>query len=209
HLNEKYVSLTIDDFPNINDLNVSIQILDILKKYDAHCTFFTIGSHVLKYEANLIDDLFKRISVENHELGNHGWRDEMALKLSKFELEKQINDTHTVITKNKHFNHKNLWNWFRPGHGYFNSTILEVCKKLNHKLVLGSIYPYDPQLKYSRWNSSFIKYKLYSGAIIILHDRLATVRTLELVLPEIIKQNYQIVTLTKLYQLSKTSLRPD
>ncbi|CAF3446261.1 unnamed protein product [Rotaria sp. Silwood1] len=196
--NLQYIALTIDDFPNINDLSISFRLLDILRLYNARCTFFTIGSHIEKYESSSqIRKLFERLIADGHEIGNHGWRDEQAIRLSREELEQQIINTEKTINKYTSLNTK----WFRPGSGFFNQTMIQICTNLGYRLVLGSIYPYDPQIPNSRLNSFFIENKLYSGAIVILHDRLATIETLQRVLPAIQKRAFHVVTLTKLMNL--------
>jgi len=197
--NLRYISLTIDDFPNINDLSISFDILDILRLYNAKCTFFLIGSHIQKYEnSSRIQTLFERLIADGHEIGNHGWRDEQAIRLPERELEQQIIDTEKIIS-----NHTNSFKkkWFRPGSGYFNQTMIRLCTRLGYRLVLGSIYPYDPQIPNPKLNSRFIEYKLYPGGIVILHDRLVTIETLQRVLPAIQRQNFQVVTLTELMDL--------
>ncbi|CAF1214601.1 unnamed protein product [Rotaria sp. Silwood1] len=196
--NLQYIALTIDDFPNINDLSISFRLLDILRLHNARCTFFTIGSHIEKYESSSqIRKLFERLIADGHEIGNHGWRDEQAIRLSREELEQQIINTEKTINKYTSLNTK----WFRPGSGFFNQTMIQICTNLGYRLVLGSIYPYDPQIPNSRLNSFFIEHKLYSGAIVILHDRLATIETLQRVLPAIQKRAFHVVTLTQLMNL--------
>lgn len=204
--NLRYVALTIDDFPNPSNLSISFQILDILRTYNARCTFFFIGSHVKKYQnSSEIDQLFERITADGHEIGNHGWRDEKAVRLSEKELEDQIIDTENIIQ-----NHTTSFErkWFRPGSGFFNQTMIRLCTRLGYRLVLGSIYPHDPQMPHPRLNSRFIQLKLHSGAIIILHDRLATIETLQRVLPMIQRQNFQIVTLTELSDMKTRAIDP-
>jgi len=192
------IALTIDDFPNLNDLSISFHLLDILRLYNARCTFFTIGSHIEKYEnSSRIRILFERLIADGHELGNHGWRDEKAICLSEKELEKQINDTQEIIHNYTSLNNK----WFRPGSGFFNRTMIQLCTKLGYRLVLGSIYPHDPHISFPKLNSFFIEHKLYPGAIVILHDRLATIETLQRLLPAIQKRNFHVVTLTQLMDL--------
>jgi peptidoglycan/xylan/chitin deacetylase (PgdA/CDA1 family) len=56
-------------------------------------------------------------------------------------------------------------------------------------------------MPHPRLNSHFIEYKLYPGAIVILHDRFVTIETLERVLPVIQRKNFQVVTLTQLTDL--------
>jgi len=79
--------------------------------------------------------------------------------------------------------------------------MIQICTNLGYRIVLGSIYPYDPQLPHPRLNSRFIEYKLHPGAIVILHDRFATIETLQRVLPAIKRQHFHVVTLTQLMDL--------
>ena len=194
-----YLALTIDDFPNSQNLSVSFQLLDLLRQYDAKCTFFTIGSNVDRYgDSGELKTLFERIETDGHELGNHGWRDEQAIRLSPEALEEQILHTQTIMSN---ASPSRATKWFRPGSGFFNRTMINLCTRLGYRLVLGSIYPYDPQIPYSTLNSFYIQSKLYPGAIIILHDRQATIATLERVLPAITQRAFRLVTLTELIEM--------
>jgi peptidoglycan/xylan/chitin deacetylase (PgdA/CDA1 family) len=60
---QKAVWLTIDDGPHPED---TPQLLELLKKHDAHATFFVIGRHVQKYP-----ELARAILRGGHTLGNH------------------------------------------------------------------------------------------------------------------------------------------
>jgi len=80
------IALTFDDGP---DPRWTPQILDLLKRYNAHATFFVIGSKVNDYP-----DLTRRILAEGHEIGSHtythveiatvpAWRRRLELTLSQ------------------------------------------------------------------------------------------------------------------------------
>ncbi|MEU9867115.1 glycosyltransferase [Actinomadura sp. NPDC048021] len=59
----KTIALTFDDGP---DPEWTPRILDVLRRHDAHATFFTVGSHVAREPA-----LTRRILREGHEIGSH------------------------------------------------------------------------------------------------------------------------------------------
>jgi chitin deacetylase len=63
--NRKVLALTFDDGPCPNSTE---KILDLLKKYKSKATFFVLGMHIEKYP-----EIFKRIYLEGHEIGNHSW----------------------------------------------------------------------------------------------------------------------------------------
>src|SRR5262245_51050963 len=76
------VALTIDDGP---DGVTTPKILDILKKYQAHATFFMISSRVKENE-KLVD----QVLAEQHEVANHMTVDQPSIDLSPAEFEQQL-----------------------------------------------------------------------------------------------------------------------
>ena len=68
-IKEKYnldvIALTIDDGP-ANPYTE--EMLDILKKYGIHATFFLIGQNAERYP-----NIVRRIWAEGHEIGNHSY----------------------------------------------------------------------------------------------------------------------------------------
>ena len=62
HSSGSVVYLTFDDGPSAN----TIKILDLLKKYNAHATFFVIGSNIPGNEA-----ILKRMADEGHTIAVH------------------------------------------------------------------------------------------------------------------------------------------
>jgi peptidoglycan-N-acetylglucosamine deacetylase len=76
------VALTFDDGP---DPRWTPRILDILRAYGAHATFFVIGSEAVKHPG-----LLARIRAEGHEIGNHTYTHPVALEQApewRFSLE--------------------------------------------------------------------------------------------------------------------------
>src|SRR6185437_14834963 len=61
--------------------------------------------------------------------------------------------------------------FFRPGSGFFSSRMRELLAGLKYQLVLGDIYPHDPQIPYPAVNAAHILSMLKPGGIIICHDR--------------------------------------
>ena len=78
---EKKVALSFDAAWGNEDTK---QILDILKKYDIHVTFFMTGGWVEKYP----DDV-KAIHAAGHDLGNHSANHKNMSQLSNEEKTKE------------------------------------------------------------------------------------------------------------------------
>ena len=192
----KVVALTIDDGPS----EYTDEIMDILKDNHATATFFIIGSHVSGREETL-----RNIVHHGNELGNHAMRDEPSRSLSDATLFKEIKSVETIIDDAYSAVSPNLpGKYFRPGSGFFNERMRKLLDRLGYRLVLGSIYPHDPQIPYWRINARHVLSMLRPGAIIICHDRRSwTAPMLRKVLPQIRRRGYRVTTVTGLLRAAK------
>jgi peptidoglycan/xylan/chitin deacetylase (PgdA/CDA1 family) len=188
----KIIALTIDDAPSA----YTAEIMDILKENDAHATFFVIGGHVPGRE-----DVLTELVKKGHELGNHAMHDEPSVKLADSELIHQIDAVDGMI--NTAYASAGVDThpprYFRPGSGFFSKRMRARIDMLRYRIVLGDIYPHDPQIPYWRVNSAHILSMLKPGGIIICHDRRSwTVPMLRKVIPEMKRRGYQITTVSGL-----------
>lgn len=189
---QRSVMLTIDDSPSSS----TAEILDLLKQYQATATFFCIGSQMIKdpkikdskikdsriqdsriEDSNGTDLVLDRIVQEGHTLGNHTMYDRASWKLPIETLKAEIIEVDELIESvYKRNGLKRVHRWFRPGSGFFNRKMIEVCKELKYRIVLGSIYPFDPQIKSTLYVYWFLRLKSWwhryePGHIAIVHDR--------------------------------------
>ncbi|KAF9699344.1 hypothetical protein EKO04_002459 [Ascochyta lentis] len=188
---QKIVALTIDDAPSQN----TKEILSILEANDAHATFFIIGSHVPGHET-----ILETIVHQGHELGNHAMRDEPSRSLSDTTLVEQIHTVEEILTAAYSSAGRTFpTRYFRPGSGFFSTKMRSTLQRLGYRLVLGDIYPHDPQIPYWKLNANHILSMLHPGGIIICHDgREWTAPMLRKVLPEMKRRGYRVVTVTEL-----------
>ena len=182
------VALTIDDGP---DPATTPALLDVLARHEAHATFFIIASRVPGNEGVL-----RRMVAEGHELGNHLWRDEPSLRLEPAEFERQLVASDDVLSAFAPME------WLRPGSGKYDARMLETIEEHGYRCALGSVYPFDPQIRWSWFSRRFILSTVEAGSVVILHDWGAkgrrTLETLTNVLPELRKRGLRVVTLTEL-----------
>ena len=188
---EKIVALTIDDAPSAH----TREIIELLRANDARATFFVIGSQVEGRE-----DRLREVIRAGNELGNHAMHDEPSRSLSDDALEAEIYAVRDMLMKayeDEGIDPPNTY--FRPGSGFFSDRMRKLVDKLGYRLVLGSIYPHDPQISYPNVNANHILSMLRPGAIIICHDRRSwTIPMLRKVLPEARRRGYRFVTVTEL-----------
>ncbi|KAI4252969.1 MAG: hypothetical protein L6R42_007757 [Xanthoria sp. 1 TBL-2021] len=193
---KKIIALTIDDAPS----GFTEEIMEILAANGATAAFFVIGSQV-KGREGILRDLVRN----GHELGNHAMYDEPSRALSDDALMSQITSVEKMIHKayaSVGLNPSSRY--LRPGSGFFHDRMRRVVQRLGYRLVLGSIYPHDPQIPYWRVNARHILSMLRSGGIVICHDRRKwTAPMLRKVLPEMTRRGYRVVSLSGLLAEAK------
>lgn len=182
---DKIIAFTFDDGPSYN----TIKIVNTLVKYDSKATFFLVGNQVEKY-AKTMDVLVKN----GMDIGNHTYSHKELTKLRDKEILKEIDLTNEVI-----YNKTGIKPMFlRPSYGAMNKRI----KKLSTMPII--VWNIDT-LDWKYHNSNKIKDKILKyvsdGDIILMHDTyVATLNAVEMVIPELKKQGYKIVSVSELFK---------
>lgn len=181
------IALTFDDGPSPE---ITPQVLDILAKHQARATFYVVGSRVAGHEAML-----RRIHHDGHEIGNHSWNHPDLSKLSPEEVQSQLAMTQRAIADAGVPAPKTL----RPPYGAVN----EMVAAHNHLSVIR--WNVDPE-DWKGGDASKIAEHMVTtarpGAIILLHDTYpATAAAVDQAIP-VLKQQYQLVTVSQLLNLS-------
>ncbi len=188
---EQAIAMTIDDGP---DPAGTPAILAALGEHGARATFFLISSRVNGQEA-----LVRRIVTEGHEIGNHLTREERSMSLPPEAFAAAVGEAGATLGAFAPVR------WLRPGGGLFNAAMLGSIERAGYRCALGSIYPFDSQLRSSGVAAAYILANARPGAVVILHDAGArgprTAETLRRVLPELRARGYRVVTLTELDSL--------
>jgi len=190
--NERVVALTIDDGP---DEVTTPEMLDLLRRHEAHATFFLFTSRVAGNE-----DLVAEALKDNHELGNHLATDKPSILLDPADFERQLMESHATLGQ---FAQVRL---FRPGSGWYNARMLAILAKHGYRCVLGSLYPFDPQTRSASFAASYVLGNVRPGSVIVLHDHGArgrrTTAALTLILPELRRRGYRVLTVSELLSYS-------
>ncbi len=188
---EPVVALTIDDGP---DPIGTPRILDVLDQHDARATFFLITSHIPGNE-----EVVFRAVEEGHELANHLTADERSILLSPSEFERKLLESHDVLSRFADVH------WFRPGSGWYNAEMLSILHEHGYRCVLGSVYPFDPQIPSAWFAARYVLRNVRPGSIIVLHDYGGrgerTASALATILPELNRRGFRVVTLSELLEL--------
>ena len=185
------IALTIDDSP---DTKTTRQILNVLAQHDVVATFFPVSNELAKN--NTIAKAFVR---EGHEIGNHLTEDRPSIQL-KENFASDLKKAHQTLSK------YTTVRWLRPGGGWCNKEMVDIARKYNHQVALGSVWSYDTHISSANFAAWFILANTKPGSIIVLHDigqrGERTVTTLQKVIPKLKQKGYRFVTLTELFNNS-------
>lgn len=177
------VALTYDDGPS----KYTAEILDVLKENNSAATFFVLGMQVNKY-----DEVILRMVEEGNQVGNHSYDHKRLTTLNDEELHNQINVTDDLIYKTA------LYKPFvmRPPYG---STNEELEKKLQKPIINWSVDTRDWESRNTEAIVDIVLKNVKDGDIILMHDLYKTsLEASKIIIPELIKRGYQLVTVSEL-----------
>lgn len=180
------IALTFDDGPS----QYTLKIAELLYQYDANATFFVLGNKVKHYQESL-----KKVLEYNNEIGNHSYNHKSLVKLSLEDMKKQIIDTNTIVKETLNYDIRLL----RPTYGYLNNTIK---KNSGMEIVLWNVDTEDWKLRNGEKIAQKALHDIKDGKIILMHDIYkSTLEALKIILPELKKRGYQIVTVSELKEI--------
>lgn len=191
------VALTFDDGPHSRNTD---DIVNILSKYNAHATFFMLGSNVVKYP-----DVVKRVYDAENEIGIHTWSHKELTKLSSDEIKNEVNNTASEIEKIT----GKIPILVRPPYGSINE---KVRNAIDNPLILWNIDSLDWKSRNKEKIVPLVLNDVQDGDIVLLHDiHSTTVPAVEEILKYLVENDYQIITVSQMlnakgYDLSKTRI---
>ena len=189
------VALTFDDGPSPL---FTPKILALLKQYQAHATFFVLGRKVEKYPGLVQAEL-----RAGHEVGNHSYSHPYLTKSSQFNLEKEVERTDMALDL---LGCPKKGRLIRPPFSAFDDRLTTYIAHKQQHLALWSIDSGDWQGLGSEAIVKNVLTRVKNGSIVIFHDsdekdqadRTPTVEALEVILPALKAEGYELVTVSEL-----------
>lgn len=181
------IALSFDDGPDMN--GSSKKILDVLEKYNARATFFTVGENAEYNPENLKRKVQLGCEIGNHTYNHkHYGKDVTASDIIKCSdvIEEIIGIRPTV---------------FRATGGITTSEIKKVCKQEGMSLYYWTI---DTEDWKSRNTNKILKeaLKAKDGDIILMHDIYPeTAKAVKKLIPKLQKKGFQFVTVSELVKI--------
>lgn len=182
--NKKLVAFTFDDGPS----QYYDDLLDILKENGMHATFFVWGKN---YNSSY-EDVMKRVVAEGCEFGNHTWSHPYLTKLDEAGIAEEVEKTRALLEELT-----GVQNFLvRPPYG---SSDMKVQMSVNAPMINWSVDSGD-------WNNGSyesvyenVMSKVKDGDIVLMHASYAyTVEAVRTMIPELIADGYQIVSVSEL-----------
>lgn len=194
---KKIIALTFDDGPSNMNTN---RILDVLEKYHARATFFVIGKRIQNHEAVVA----RAISL-GCEIGSHTWGHSDFTKYPKSALIDSLEKTDAAMVANFDY-HMTL---FRPPYASINEDVEEGAAAMGYAMILWSGSSHDWSIEDADKIYKNTMACVADGAIVLFHDLYPfTAEAIERIVPELITQGYQLVTVSELMAMDEKPVAP-
>ena len=151
-----------------------------------------VGNKVKYYS----DTINKSISYGN-EIGNHSYNHKSLNHLSKEDFLYQLNTTQNIIYEVSGYTPKYL----RPTYGNVSKSLREYTPL---EIVLWNVDPEDWKYKNSKTIAKRVLNKVKDESVVLMHDtKERTLNALKIIIPELKKQGYQLVTISELKEVQE------
>lgn len=179
----KMAALTFDDGPS----SFTDRLLDCLEANNAKATFFLVGE-----EASYFPEQVKRIDSLGCEIGNHSYSHTDFTTLDSDGIVSEISRTDDLIMELTGHTSTLL----RPPYGAVNDTVISL---VTSPMILWSIDTEDWETLDAQKTVDNVLSQVEDGSIVLMHDIYSqTVDAAEIIIPRLIKEGYELVTVSEL-----------
>lgn len=184
------VALTFDDGPG----KYTDRVLSCLEKHGVRATFFVQGKNVAGYKNTL-----KRAVDLGCEIGNHTYSHVKLTASNGSTIANQISSTNTAV-----YNATGVYpKLYRPPYGSYNSSVLS---RIAMPAIMWSVDTLDWKTRNAAKTLKSVQQNTTDGAIILMHDIHApTADAVEKVVPHLLMQGFQLVTVSELIEARQGS----
>ena len=168
----------------------TLELLEILEKYNVKTTFFLVAFWIDKYP-----DMVKKIDECGHEIGNHSASHPNMSQLSEKKAEEELTITSNKIEK---ITGKRV-NLFRPPFGDYNNRLMKTAERLGYYVIQWDV----DSLDYRDYGADVMVERVLSritnGSIVLFHNNATyTTKALPIILGRIQQLGYEIVPISEL-----------
>lgn len=164
-------------------------MLDVFRQYGVSATWFPTGRW-----AKSAPDLAKSISLEGHEIGNHGGWHGLPSQMSRSEILRLIQEGEDLILEATGQKPQ----VFAPPAGDFNKQTVAVAAELGYKTVLWTVDTVDWQRPAPTIIIDRVLGKVNHGSLVLMHPTKPTLEALPVILEHLTTKGYHCVTVSEL-----------
>jgi len=187
---QKKIALTFDDGPS----EFTLEVLALLKKYNAKATFFCIGKNIETHP-----EIIKQIIEEGHLVGNHSYSHSKFFDFyNAKQIREEIQKTDALLEK---YTSKKI-NFFRPPYGVTTPSIRRALNVTGHITIGWNIRSLDGGTKNQDLIFNRLIKHISPGGIVLLHDTgKHSVLVLEQFLQFLEQNSYEVISIEELLYL--------
>ena len=190
--NKKTIALTLDDGPSI----YTDDVVNLLANNKANATFFVIGSKIDDTKIKSLQNLLKK----GNEIGSHTYSHKILTRVKRSKLDDEFNRVDAMLKDKLNYQLKLV----RPPYGIINNYIKN---KYNYSYIGWDIDTLDWQSRSADKIYNKVIGHVKNGDIILMHETyLSSVKALELILPELYQEGFQVTTVSQLASLRNIDL---
>lgn len=184
------IAITFDDGPNAT---TTMEILDVLEKYQVRASFFLIGTNINDESAKSVKRAYDLgCDIENHSK-THSYMDKMTADEIKDEVA-YVNAKVKEITGTTP-------KFFRPPYIAVNNTMYD---NIDMTFISGyGCNDWEDRVT-AEYRAKYLEKKAADGVIFLLHDaegNSKTVEALDKAIPILLEKGFQFATISELFEL--------
>ncbi len=180
------VALTFDDGPSAS----TARIINSLEANGGRATFFMVGNRIEKYPSAV-----KRMVETGSEPASHTWAHTTLTKMSYGDMSASLDQVDNAVMSIAGVKTKLV----RPPGGTLNDGAKANLAKKGVPSILWSIDTLDWKTKNPQSTIDAVLNNVKDGDIILMHDLYSqTADAAEVIIPELTKRGYQLVTVSEL-----------
>lgn len=195
---KKYIALTFDDGPNTT---TTMQVLDALEKYDIVASFFLVGNNINDESAKAV----KRAFDMGCEINNHSKTHSNMATMSAEDIKAELEFTDSKILEITGVAPK----FFRPP---YISVSTDMFDAIDLPFIAGAgCNDWEDKVTAEMRSKRTIR-QAKDGTIILMHDaegNSQTVEALDTIIPELLSQGFEFVTVSQLFELEGIETSPE
>lgn len=190
------IALTFDDGPSSH----TEHILDLLEQHGGRATFFVLG-----YRAERQKHTIKRATELGSEIANHTWSHARLTELDNESITQELTRTSQIIEQIVGHNPPIM----RPPFGSTCPRVREVAGDLGYAVINWTLDTSDWRYRDPNRIYNTIMNEVEDGSVILMHDiHPTTAQAMIRVIPRLIYEGYELVTVSELLTYFYGELEP-